>query len=221
MWCVPKLDGEFRERMEDVLTLYERPHDPAEPVICLDEQPQQLLDDTRPSEPCAPGRIAKQDYEYRRCGTCSAFLAVEPQAGRRHVWVRRQRATPDFARVIRDLLARYPCARTIHLVLDNLNTHKPASLIETFGPNATRLLKRIAWHFTPKHASWLNMAEIELSVLTKQCLSRRIPTLERLQREVSAWTRRRNLAKARIEWKFNVHDARRVFPELYRMKLAG
>jgi len=221
MWCVPRLDDEFRERMDDVLTLYERPHDPAEPVICLDEQPQQLLDDTRPSEPCAPGRIAKQDYEYRRCGTCSAFLAVEPQAGRRHVWVRRQRAKPDFARVIRELVRRYPRARTIHLVLDNLNTHKPESLIETFGPDAARWLQRIKWHFTPKHASWLNMAEIELSVLTKQCLNRRIPTLESLQREVAAWTRRRNHARARIEWKFKVHDARRVFPELYRKKLAG
>jgi transposase len=221
MWCVPKLDDEFRMRMEDVLTLYERPFDSAEPVLCLDEQPQQLLDDTRPSERAAPGRIAKQDYEYRRCGTCSAFLAIEPQAGRRHVWARRRRAKPDFARVIRELVKRYPRARKIHLVLDNLNTHKPASLVETFGKKAAQILKRIEWHFTPKHASWLNMAEIELSVLTKQCLSRRIPTLAQLQRETAAWTRRRNRAKARIEWKFKVHDARRAFPELYRKKLVG
>jgi len=208
--------------MEDLLTLYERPYNPAEPVICLDEQPQQLLDDTRPSQPCAPGRIAKQDYEYRRCGTCSVFLAVEPQAGRRHVWVRQRRTKADFAHVVRDLLQRSPRTTKIHLVLDNLNTHKPESLIETFGEKvATRMLKRIEWHFTPKHASWLNMAEIELSVLTKQCLNRRIPAIERLQRETVAWTRRRNHAKARIEWKFNVHDAHRVFPELYRKKLTG
>ena len=208
--------------MEDVLTTYERPQNPAEPLICLDEQPQQLLDDTRPSERCAPGRIAKQDYEYRRCGTCSIFLAVEPQAGRRHVWVRPRRTKSDFAHVVRDLLKRYPRAKQIHLVLDNLNTHKPESLIETFGIKAaTRMLQRIVWHFTPKHASWLNMAEIELSVLTKQCLNRRIPTIEHLQRETAAWQQKRNRTKARIEWKFNVHDAHRVFPELYRKKLTG
>lgn len=204
-----------------MLTLYERPHDPAEPVLCLDEPPQQLLDDTRPSQPCAPGRIAKQDYEDRRCGTCSTFLVVEPNAGRRHAWVCQRRAKRDFALVIRDLVRRSPRARTIHLVLDNLNTHKPEALIETFGKDAARLLKRIAGHFTPQHASWLNMAEIELLVLTKQCWSRRIPAIEQLQRETATWVRRRNRAKARIEWKFKVHDARRVFPELYRKKLVG
>lgn len=204
-----------------MLTLYERPHDPAEPVLCLDEQPQQLLDDTRPSQPCAPGRIAKQDYEDRRCGTCSTFLVVEQNAGRRHAWVCQRRAKRDFALVIRDLVRRSPRARTIHLVLDNLNTHKPEALIETFGKDAARLLKRIAGHFTPQHASWLNMAEIELSVLTKQCWSRRIPAIEQLQHETATWVRRRNRAKARIEWKFKVHDARRVFPELYRKKLVG
>ncbi len=124
--------------------------------------------------------------------------------------------------MVRDLLKGDPLARKIHLLLDNLNTHKPESLIEKFGkPAATRMLKRIVWHFTPKHASWLNMAEIELSVLTRQCLNRRISTIERLQRENADWTRHRNHAKARIEWKFNVHDAHRVFPELYRKKLTG
>lgn len=153
MWFVPQLNDECRQLMEDVLTLYEPPHDPAEPVICLDKQPQQLLDDTRPSEPCAPGQTAKQDYEYRSSGTGSAFLAIEPKAGRRHIWVRR-RAKPDFARVVRDLL------------------------------------KRIEWYFTPKHASWHNMAEIELSVLTQQCRSRRMSKLAPLKWETAAWPSR-------------------------------
>jgi transposase len=208
--------------MEDVLIVYERPHDPAEPVVCLDEQPYQLLDDVRPSEPVAPGRLAKQDYEYRRCGTCSIFVAVEPMAGRRHTWVRQRRTKADFARVVRDLSRRYPAARRIHLVLDNLNTHHPNSLIETFGDQRARpILKRIVWHYTPKHASWLNMAEIEISILTKQCLNRRVPSIEQTQHQTATWNRDRNRRKARISWTFRLHDARRVFPELYRKKFAG
>ena len=140
--------------MEDVLDQYEKPLDPAEPVICLDEQPHQLLDDVRPATSAAPGRIAKQDYEYRRCGTCSVFVAVEPKAGKRFVKARLRRTRVDFARFVRDLLKRYPDVRWIHLVLDNLNTHNPQSLIEAFGEGpAKKLLKRIKWHFTPKHAS--------------------------------------------------------------------
>lgn len=208
--------------MEDVLDQYEKPLDPAEPVICLDEQPYQLLDDTRPAQRAAPGKAAKQDYEYRRCGTCSVFLAVEPKAGKRFVQARRQRTRTDFARFVRDVAKRYPHARWIHLVLDNLNTHNPTSLIETFGEGpAQKLLKRIAWHYTPKHASWLNMAEIELSVLTKQCLDRRVPSLEEVQRHVAAWTRDRNRKQITIDWTFKRTDARRVFPELYRPRLAA
>ena len=208
--------------MEDVLDQYEKPLDPAEPVICLDEQPCQLLDDVRPSQPARPGQAAKQDYEYRRCGTCSVFLAVEPKAGKRFVQPRRQRTRVDFARFVRDVVKRYPHARWIHLVLDNLNTHNPQSLIEAFDKEpAKKLLKRITWHYTPKHASWLNMAEIELSVLTKQCLDRRLPTLEEVQRHGAAWSRQRNRQKVTIDWTFKRADARRVFPELYRPKLAG
>lgn len=208
--------------MEDVLDQYEKPLNPAEPVICLDEQPHQLLDDVRPPQSAAPRKVAKQDYEYRRCGTCSVFLAVEPKAGKRFVQPRRQRTRTDFARFVRDVAQRYPHARLIHLVLDNLNTHNPTSLIETFGDkHARKLLKRIVWHYTPKHASWLNMAEIELSVLTQQCLDRRIPTLEDVQRHVAAWSRERNRQKINIEWTFKRTDARRVFPELYRPKLAA
>jgi hypothetical protein len=221
-WCVPKLTDEFRERMEDVLTLYEQPHDPAEPVVCLDEQPYQLLDDAHPPTAAAPGRIAKQDHEYRRCGTCNVFVAVEPAAGRRAVWVRRRRTKPDFARVVCALMRRYPRAKQIHLVVDNLNTHTPQALIEALGTaRAARVLKRLVWHYTPKHASWLNMAEIEISVLTKQCLDRRLNSMERVDREASVWARARNRRRAQIHWTFRHADARRVFPELYRKKLAG
>ena len=215
-WCVPKLTPEFRERMEDVLDQYEKPYDPAEPVVCMDEQPYQLLDDVRPSQRAGPGTIAKQDYEYRRCGTCSIFVAVEPAAGRRFVQARRHRTRSDFACFVRDLLRHYSHARCVHLVLDNLNTHNPKSLIEHFGVQGAKpLLKRIVWHHTPKHASWLNMAEIEISVLTKQCLRRRLASLEAVQREAAAWSRDRNRRKAMICWTFHHTDARRVFPELY------
>ena len=221
-WCVPKLTAEFRERMEDVLDQYEKPYDPVEPVICLDEQPYQLLDDARPPQRAAPGKLAKQDYEYRRCGTCSIFVAVEPAAGKRFVQARRHRKRADFARFVRDLLKRYPKVRRIHLVLDNLNTHNSTSLMQTFGATRAKpLLDRIVWHHTPIHASWLNMAEIEISVLTKQCLSRRIATLADVQRHASLWSRDRNRSKAKIRWTFNRTDARRVFPELYRKKLAA
>jgi hypothetical protein len=213
---VPKLTPEFRECMEDVLDQYEKPYDPAEPRVCMDEQPYQMLDEVRLAQPVGPGKIARQDYEYRRCGTCSIFVAVEPVAGRRFVQVRRRRTRSDFACFVRDLLKRYPRARRIHLVLDNLNTHNATSLIEYFGvQGAEPLLKRIVWHHTPKHASWLNMAEIEISVLTKQCLRRRLATLEAVQREAAAWSRDRNRRKATICWTFNHTDARRVFPELY------
>jgi len=213
---VPKLTPEFRECMEDVLDQYEKPYDPAEPRVCMDEQPYQMLDEVRLAQPVGPGKIARQDYEYRRCGTCSIFVAVEPVAGRRFVQVRRRRTRSEFACFVRDLLKRYPRARRIHLVLDNLNTHNATSLIEYFGvQGAEPLLKRIVWHHTPKHASWLNMAEIEISVLTKQCLRRRLATLEAVQREAAAWSRDRNRRKATICWTFNHTDARRVFPELY------
>jgi hypothetical protein len=208
--------------MEDVLDQYEQPLDPAEPVICLDEQPYQLLDDVRLATSVAPGTIAKQDYEYRRCGTCSVFVAVEPKAGKRFVNARRQRTRVDFARFVRDVVKRYPHARRIHFVLDNLNTHNSQSLIEAFGAEAAQpLLKRIAWHHTPKHASWLNMAEIEISVLAKQCLDRRLATLENVERHVAAWSRQRNRQRITINWTFRHADARRVFPELYRHKIAG
>lgn len=203
--------------MEEVLDQYEKPYDPKEPVVCLEEQPYQLLDDTRPGQRAKPSQAAKQDYEYRRCGTCSVFVAVEPKGGKRFVQTRRYRKRADFARFVRDLLKRYPQAGRIHLILDNLNTHNDKSLIETFGEQkAKKLLKRIEWHHTPKHASWLNMAEIELSVLTKQCLGQRLATIEEVQRHAAIGARDRNRSKSMIRWTFNRKDARRVFPELYR-----
>jgi hypothetical protein len=221
-WCIPDLSEEFRERMEDVLDQYEKPLSSSEPVVCLDEQPHQLLDHSRSPVSARPGQPAKQDYEYRRCGTCNVFVAVEPKAGKRFVQARGQRKRADFARFVRDLVKRYPRARKIHLVLDNLNTHNPKSLIETFGPvQARQSLKRIVWHHTPKHASWLNMAEIEISVLTKQCLDRRLATLEAVQYHAATWSKNRNIKRATIDWTFSRADARRVFPELYRHKLAG
>lgn len=208
--------------MEDVLDQYEKPLDLREPVICLDEQSHQLLDDTRPAQPAAPGKLAKQDYEYRRCGTCSVFVAVEPKNGKRFVQARRHRKRPDVARFVRDLVKRYPKAKRIHLVLDNLNTHNEKSLRETFGEKqAKQLLKRIQWHHTPTHASWLNMAEIEISILTRQCLKRRLATIEDVQSQLAAWTRDRNRRHATIQWTFHHDHARRVFPELYRNKIAA
>jgi transposase len=216
-WCVPKLNDEFKERMEDVLEQYEKPLDPNEPVVCLDEQPYQMVDDARPPEPAAPSKVAKQDYEYRRCGTCSVFVAVEPKAGKRFVQPKRHRKRPDFARFVRDLLRRYPNAGRVHLVLDNLNTHNEKSLIDTFGKEAARpMLDRIAWHYTPKHASWLNMAEVEISALQRQCLGRRLASFEEVQHELSHCSRDRNRKKIKINWTFNRKDAKRVFPELYR-----
>lgn len=222
MWCVPELTEEFRRRMENLLNQYEKPYNPEEPVVCLDEKPYQLLDDVRRSQRVAPGKLAKEDYEYRRCGTCTVFVAVEPKGGKRFVQVRRHRKRVDFARFVRDLLRRYPKARRVHLVLDNLNTHNEKSLTKVFGEKkASQLLQRIEWHYTPKHASWLNMAEIEISVLAQQCLGRRIATVDKLRGELSHWSRDRNREKAKINWTFNRKDARRVFPELYRNKLTG
>lgn len=211
------MNDEFRQRMEGTLRQYEKPLDPHEPVVCLDEQPYQMVEDARPSEPAAPGKIAKQDYEYRRGGTCSVFVAVEPKAGKRFTQARPRRTRADFARFVRDLLKRYPDAERVHLVLDNLNTHNDKSLIQTFGEAAARpLLNRIEWHYTPKHASWLNLAEIEISAIDRQCLARRLATLQDVQRELSLCTRDRNRKKIKINWTFKRKDAKRVFPELYR-----
>jgi len=199
--------------MEDVLAVYEKPYDPREPVVCLDEKPVSLHAEVRPARPARPGHLAKRDTEYARCGTANIFGIVEPNAGR-HL----TRATPDrsarqFARALRDVVAAYPAARTIHLVLDNLNTHCEWSLIKQFGRRqGRRLWRRLTVHYTPKHGSWLNQAEIELSLAARQCLgTRRIPDFAALSAETRAWNTRTNRRKTRINWRFTRKDARRNF----------
>jgi hypothetical protein len=222
MWCIPKLTPEFKERMEDILTLYAKPYDPKEPVVCLDEKSKQLLADSRPSLPTAPGRAAIQDYEYVRKGTANIFVAVEPLAGRRITEVTKQRKKLDYARYIEGLIAAYREAKTIHLVQDNLNIHLLGSLIEAFGlRKARRLWQRITPHYTPKHASWLNMAEIEINAIGAQCLDRRIDAIETLRKEVQACTHRRNAKNCTIEWRYTKEKAKKDFPALYLNELSG
>jgi hypothetical protein len=203
--------------MEDVLDVYTRPLDPRRPLICLDEASTQLLADVTPPLPPAPGRPAREDYEYKRYGTASLFLCYAPLLGQRHVTASERRTKVDFAHVIKDLLeVRYPDAERIVLVMDNLNTHTPASLYEAFPPaEAKRLADRLEIHFTPKHGSWLNMAEIELSVLARQCLGQRLPDLADLRREVAAWEAARNAAAQAIDWRFTTADARIKLKRLY------
>jgi hypothetical protein len=200
-----------------VLDLYEEPYDPKRPVVCFDEKPVQLVEETRVPRPVAPGRPALHDYEYRRKGTANLFVAVEPLAGWRQVTVTEQRTKHDFAAQMKRLVdVCYPEADRIRVVLDNLNTHRPASLYEAYAPEeARRILKRLEFHHTPKHGSWLNMAEVEISVLSGQCLNRRIPDRERLGQETAAWAARRNADRAAIDWRFTVCDARSKLDHLY------
>jgi len=203
--------------MEDVLSLYAEPYDPARPVVCFDEASKELHAEAREPLPAAPGRPARRDYEYVRRGTANLFLAVEPLAGVRRQTVTDRRGAADFAGQMRRLGdERYPEAAVIRVVLDNLNTHGPQSLFAAYPPEeAWRPSRRLEFHFTPKHASWLNMAECELSVLSRQCLSRRIADATTLAGEVAAWERRRNATRARIDWTFRPADARVKLAHLY------
>jgi hypothetical protein len=210
MWCIGRITAEYRERMYEVLGLYAQPYDPAEPVVCLDEKSKQLLAQTRRPLPSAPGQIAKEDYEYKRAGTRNLFVAVEPKGGHREVRVTQRRTKLDFVAFVQFLaLEVYAQARKIHLVLDNLNTHFRASFEEVMGLGAAAFLSRLQFHYTPKHASWLNMAEIEIGILDRQCTGRRIGDEERLRTEVLAWEQRRNRERCRIDWKFTRQDADR------------
>jgi len=203
--------------MEDVIEVYHRPYDPARPQVCVDEGGKQLIGDVRPPLPVRPKRPAKQDHEYERGGTANLFMAFEPLAGRRVAEVTERRTAVDFARFLRRLLEEvYPGAERVVLVTDNLNTHAAGSLYEAFEPaEARRLAARLEWHYTPKHGSWLNMAEIELSVLARRCLDRRIPDREALAREVAAWEHRRNAAGVTADWQFTTADARTKLRRLY------
>jgi transposase len=206
--------------MEDVLEVYTRPYDLLRPQICMDETSKQLLRDARQSLPMEPGRVERRDYEYERGGVMNLFMFLEPLQGRRWVDVTERRTKMDWAHQIKELVdERYPEAERIVLVMDNLNTHTPASLYEAFEPKeARRLAEKLEIHYTPKHGSWLNMAEIELSVLSRQCLDRRVPDFETLQAEVGAWQERRDAAGGKIEWRFRTEDARirlkRLYPSL-------
>jgi transposase len=202
--------------MEDVLDLYAEAHDPKRPVVCFDEKPIQLLEETRQPRPVAPGQPALIDYEYRRKGTANIFMAVEPLAGWRQVTVTERRTKLDFAAQLKLLSDHYPDAERVRIVMDNLNTHTLACLYEAFGPDeARRIASRLEIHYTPKHGSWLNMAEAELSVLSNQCLDRRIGEQEALAKEVDAWTMSRNREQVGIRWRFTIHDARRKLAHLY------
>ena len=202
--------------MEQVLDIYERPYDPAYPVVCFDERPCQLLGDVLMPIPMKPGRVERQDYEYERNGTCVVLMAVEPLAGRRVVTVTERRTKNDYAGFMKALAASYPDAVKIILVQDNLNTHNPSSFYETFpAADAFDLAQRFEMTYTPKKASWLNMAEIELSALSKQCLDRRIAEIHTLAGEVNAWAKRRNRLKAGISWNFTKNDARQKLSRLY------
>ena len=202
--------------MEDVLNLYEQVYDARRPVICFDEKPVQLLGETRAARPMSPGRPRRYDYEYERKGTANIFLAVEPLGGWRQVNVTERRTKLDFASQMQELVdVHYPEADCIRVVMDNLNPHKPASLYEAFAPaEALRLLRRLEFHYTPKHASWLNMAEIELGVLTGQCLDRFIADAL-LAQEIAAWQLQRNRDGTTVKWRFTVQKARAVLPHLY------
>ena len=203
--------------MEDVLDVYELPYDPMYPVVCMDEKPYQLLDDVRQPLPVRPGDNQKTDSEYKRNGTCSIFAFVEPLGGRHHVSVHEHRTAIDWAMGIKYLSDEmFPDAKKIILVMDNLNTHKAASLYKAFPPSeARRIIKRLEIHYTPKHGSWLDMAEIELNVMTRQYLSRRISTLDKLKCELSAWEMERNRDTAKIQWHFQTGDAREKLISLY------
>jgi hypothetical protein len=203
--------------MEDVLAVYTRPYDPQRPQVCLDETSRQLLSEVTPPRPPIPGHPAQEDHEYVREGVVNLFLVCEPLRGWRHVTVSERRTRVDFAHCIKDLVdVHYPAAERIVLVLDNLNTHTCASLYEAFPPaEAKRLADKLELHYTPKHGSWLDMAEIELSALAGQCLDRRLPTRDVLEREVQAWERARNAAATAIDWRFTTADARIKLKHLY------
>ena len=203
--------------MEDVLDVYERPYDPMRPVVCMDEKPYQLLGEVAESWPMRPGDDKKIDSEYTRNGTCSIFAFIEPLDGRHHICVREHRTAVDWAEEIRFLVDKmYPDADKVVLVMDNLNTHKPSSLYKKYPPEeARRIIKKLEIHYTPKHGSWLDIAEIELNVLTRQCLSRRIPDITTLRNELEAWEKERNEGHSAVNWQFRSKDARIKLSSLY------
>ncbi len=212
----PEANAEFVAAMEKVLDVYQRPYDPALPVICMDETPRQLISETRTPIPARPGQTERHDYEYERCGVCNVFMASEPLAGRRMTKVTERKTKRDWAHFVHDIAQCHPQAKRITLVMDNLNTHSPGALYEAFSPEqAHALWERFEFVYTPKHGSWLNVAEIELNVMISQCLDRRIASMANLQEEVSAWQLRRDQMNAVVNWQFTTADARIKLKRLY------
>jgi hypothetical protein len=212
----PEQNGEFVANMEMVLDVYKRPYDPMFPIVCMDESPKQLIGEVKTPIESLPGQIAKYDYEYKRHGVCNIFIACEPLAGKRFVKITERKTKIDWSYFLEDISTQYADVKKITLVMDNYNTHTPGSLYDTFLPaKAKALLGRFEFVFTPKHGSWLNMAEIELNVLTGQCLNRRIDNIEEVRREVTAWYEHRNNKCATVNWQFTEDDARVKLSRLY------
>lgn len=216
-WVIPpEHNGDFVAQMEQVLEVYKRPYDPRYPVVCMDESPRQLIRDTKAPIAAKPGSAARQDYEYERCGVCNVFMAVEPLAGKRLVQITERKTRTDWACFLEHIARNYNEAEKVTLVMDNLNTHSAGSFYEAFAPDVAKALwDRFEFVYTPKHGSWLNMAEIELNVLIKQCLDRRIDTICEMQAEVAAWENHRNNRNATINWQFTTADARIKLKRLY------
>jgi hypothetical protein len=227
MWCIPQVDAEYVARMEDVLDLYAEEPDPKRPVVCFDESPTQLIGEVRQPIPAAPGQIERYDCEYKRNGTTNLFVILDVHGGRRKVKVTDSRTAVEFAICMRELTdVHFPTAERIRVVLDNLSTHSVSALYQAFPPaEARRVLRRLEFHFVPKHASWLNMVEIEIGVLRSQCLDRRIGDREQLVTEIAAWEQQRNASAARIKWMFTTEKARtklgRAYPQLHTVPNAG
>jgi transposase len=217
MWCIPQVDGEFVARMEDVLDLYAEPPDAKRPVVCFDESPTQLIGEVRRSIPARPGQLERYDCEYKRNGTANLFVFLDVHRPWRKIKVTDSRTGVDFAVCMRDLTDVYfPMAKLIRVVLDNLSTHSAGTLYRAFPPDeARRVLRRLEFHYVPKHASWLNMVEIEIGVLRSQCLDRRIATKTQVESEIAAWERQRNAAAARIKWMFTTDKARTKIGRAY------
>ena len=217
-WVIPpRASAGFVANMEDVLDTYTQPYDSSRPVVCVDEGGKPLIGDVREPLPVCPGCVPREDSEYRRGGVTNLFMAFEPLAGQRYIEVTQRKTSIDFARFLRTISDEYhPDADKIVLVCDNLSTHRPAAFYEAFEPpEARRLTERFEWHYTPKHGSWLNVAEMELSVLARQCLDRRIPDAPTLTREVAAWQQQRNAANTSVNWRFTTADARIKLNKLY------
>jgi len=217
MWCIPKVDAEYVARMEDVLDLYAEPADPKRPVVCFDESPTQLIGEVRQPIPARPGQLERYDCEYRRNGTANLFVFLDAHRSWRRVKVTDRRTVKDFAQCMREISdVHFPKAEKIRVVIDNLSTHSPSALYQAFpAAEARRILRRLEFHYTPKHASWLNMVEIEIGVLRTQCLDRRIESRQRLVTEIAAWQRQRNKSAARVKWMFTAEKARAKMARAY------